>query len=116
MSQRSHLDYPRVIDQDVDTAKMTEGLFHHSGNLTADGEIAGNYQNLSAASLDVSLRRHKFIAISREQHDSRTLSCQQPRKYESQPTRPATDDHHLVCERIPCPSRTSHAPAGNGST
>src|ERR1700730_4548425 len=90
------LDDSCVINEDVDPAKMLEGLLDRRLNLRRLEQIAGDGQYLCPESGEVTFCASKFISIARKKCDSCAATAELTCDFKSKSARAAANQGNFV--------------------
>ena len=90
------LDDSCVINEDVDPAKMLEGLLDRRLNLRRLEQIARNGQHLGAKTSEIILRASELIGIARKKGDFGAAGAELTRDFQSKSARAAANQSNFI--------------------
>ena len=96
VSEWTDLDDSGVINEDVDPAKMLEGVLDSGLNLRRLKQVAGNGQYFCPESGEVTFCASKFISIARKKCDFCAAAAELARDFQSKSARAAANQGNFV--------------------
>jgi hypothetical protein len=96
VSERTDLNDSSVIDEDVDPAKMLEGLLDRRLNLRRFEQIARDGQHLGAKASQIILRASELIGVARKKGDFCAAAAELARDFQSKSARAAANESDFI--------------------
>jgi hypothetical protein len=98
VDQLARVADPRVVDEDVDGARLGLGTGHGRTDARDIGDVEGHDVCGAAFGLDLGAQLLEPLGASRREHDLRTIGCERAREARAQAAGGAGDEGNLSCE------------------